>query len=43
VTGRMAEDALASGSPANNPRPATAGEIAALYRAVYAAGARDAR
>lgn len=29
---RMAKDALASGSPQNNPRPADAGEIAELYR-----------
>lgn len=32
---RMAEQALASGSPANNPRVPTAAEIVALYRAVY--------
>ena len=31
----MAEQALASGSPANNPRVPTAEEIVALYRAVY--------
>jgi len=31
----MAEQALASGSPANNPRVPTAGEIISLYRAVY--------
>jgi 1,3-propanediol dehydrogenase len=31
----MAADAVASGSPANNPRPATREEIAALYRACY--------
>ena len=40
VTGRMAEDALASGSPANNPRLASAEEIETLYRTVYAAGQR---
>ncbi len=32
----MAEQALASGSPANNPRVPDAGEIVALYRAVWA-------
>ena len=32
----MARDALASGSPANNPRQATAEEIVALYRKCYA-------
>ncbi len=32
----MAAQAIASGSPANNPRVADAGEIAALYRAVWA-------
>jgi alcohol dehydrogenase class IV len=31
----MAEQALASGSPNNNPRVPTAGEIVALYRAVW--------
>jgi len=31
----MAEQALASGSPANNPRVPTAGEIIELYRRVY--------
>jgi alcohol dehydrogenase class IV len=35
VVAQMSEDALASGSPANNPRPATAAEIEALYRACY--------
>jgi alcohol dehydrogenase len=30
---KMAEDALASGSPANNPRQATAEEIVNLYYA----------
>ncbi len=33
----MAEQALASGSPGNNPRVPDAAEIVALYRAVYAA------
>ena len=32
----MARDALASGSPANNPRQATAEEIVTLYRKCYA-------
>ena len=32
----MAAQALASGSPANNPRVPDAGEIVALYREVYA-------
>jgi alcohol dehydrogenase class IV len=31
----MAEQALASGSPNNNPRVPSAGEIVALYRAVW--------
>ncbi len=31
VTSQMAHDALASGSPANNPRPATHAQITALY------------
>ncbi|MDA8253707.1 MAG: iron-containing alcohol dehydrogenase [Rhodospirillales bacterium] len=35
----MAEQALASGSPANNPRVPDQAEIVALYRAVYAANA----
>lgn len=35
VVDQMAADAVASGSPANNPRGATAAEIAALYRACY--------
>jgi alcohol dehydrogenase class IV len=35
----MAAQALASGSPANNPRVPDAEEIVALYRAVYAANA----
>ena len=34
--GVMAEQALASGSPANNPRVPTREEIVALYREVYA-------
>jgi alcohol dehydrogenase len=33
VVKKMAEDALASGSPANNPRQATAEEIVNLYYA----------
>ena len=32
----MAEQALASGSPANNPRVPDHAEIVGLYRAVYA-------
>lgn len=35
----MATQALASGSPANNPRVPSADEIVSLYRAVYAANA----
>jgi alcohol dehydrogenase class IV len=35
VVPQMAEDALASGSPANNPRLATASEMAALYQESY--------
>jgi alcohol dehydrogenase class IV len=31
----MAQQALASGSPANNPRVPTAGEIEQLYREVW--------
>jgi alcohol dehydrogenase class IV len=31
----MAEQAIASGSPANNPRVPTAAQIEALYRAIY--------
>jgi alcohol dehydrogenase class IV len=31
----MVEQAIASGSPANNPRVPTAPEIAALYEAVF--------
>ena len=34
----MAADALESGSPANNPRSATADEIVALYREAYEEG-----
>jgi alcohol dehydrogenase class IV len=34
---KMSIDALASGSPANNPRSANAEEIAALFRQAYAA------
>lgn len=37
--GLMAEQALASGSPGNNPRVPDKDEIVALYRAVYAANA----
>ncbi|MFO0871736.1 MAG: iron-containing alcohol dehydrogenase [Pirellulales bacterium] len=33
---KMADDALASGSPQNNPRVPTAEEIVALYRAAFA-------
>ena len=36
VVGRMAEDAIASGSPANNPRSATVEEICALYEEAFA-------
>ena len=32
---KMAADALASGSPANNPRPASAAEICSLYREAW--------
>ena len=35
VIEQMAADAIASGSPANNPRQATAEEIVALYRSCY--------
>jgi alcohol dehydrogenase class IV len=35
---RMAADALESGSPANNPRPAAVEEIIGLYRQVYEEG-----
>jgi alcohol dehydrogenase class IV len=35
----MAEQALASGSPANNPRVPTKEEIVSLYRQVWAANA----
>ncbi len=37
VIEQMARDAIASGSPANNPRQATAEEIVALYRKCFAA------
>jgi alcohol dehydrogenase len=33
VVSKMADDAIASGSPANNPRTATKDEIIALYQA----------
>lgn len=36
VIDQMAADAIASGSPANNPRQASAEEIAALYRKCFA-------
>ncbi|HEU5316425.1 MAG TPA: iron-containing alcohol dehydrogenase [Chloroflexota bacterium] len=36
VLERMAEDAIASGSPANNPRPATAEQICAVYEEAHA-------
>lgn len=32
---KMAQDAIASGSPANNPRPAAVGDIVELYQRVY--------
>jgi alcohol dehydrogenase class IV len=35
LIGKMSADALASGSPANNPRSANAEEIAALFRQSY--------
>ena len=35
---QMAEDAIASGSPGNNPRKATKEEIVALYHQVYSEG-----
>lgn len=35
ILGRMAQDALASGSPANNPRVPTVAEIVDLYRRCY--------
>ena len=37
----MAEQALASGSPGNNPRVPTAAEIVDLYRQVWAEGLRN--
>jgi alcohol dehydrogenase class IV len=33
---QMSEDAIASGSPANNPRQATKEEIIELYKLAYA-------
>jgi len=38
----MAEQALASGSPGNNPRVPTAAEIVGLYREVWTGAARNA-
>ena len=38
----MAEQALASGSPANNPRVPDKAEIVALYREVWTGAARNA-
>ena len=35
VTDQMALDAIASGSPANNPRQPTKEEIVALYRKCF--------
>ena len=35
VIDQMAVDAMASGSPANNPRQASAEEIAALYQKCF--------
>jgi alcohol dehydrogenase class IV len=35
VVNQMAADALASGSPGNNPRKATQEEIVELYRKAY--------
>ncbi len=35
IVGQMAVDALASGSPGNNPRKATQGEIVELYRKAF--------
>ncbi|HET7767788.1 MAG TPA: iron-containing alcohol dehydrogenase, partial [Chloroflexota bacterium] len=35
VLPRMSEDAIASGSPANNPRAASADEICALYQEAF--------
>jgi alcohol dehydrogenase len=31
----MTQQALASGSPANNPRVPTAGDVETLYRSIY--------
>lgn len=39
----MADQALASGSPANNPRVPSKDEIVALYREVWTGAARNAR
>jgi len=36
LAAQMAEDAIASGSPGNNPRQATKDEIVELYRLAYA-------
>jgi alcohol dehydrogenase class IV len=41
-TALMAEQALASGSPANNPRVPAAAEIVALYREVWSGAPRNA-
>ena len=38
----MAEQALASGSPANNPRVPDKAEIVALYREVWTGAPRNA-
>jgi hypothetical protein len=38
----MASQALASGSPANNPRVPDAGEIVGLYRSVWSGLASNA-
>ncbi len=38
----MAEQALASGSPANNPRVPSKAEIVALYREVWTGAPRNA-
>jgi alcohol dehydrogenase class IV len=35
VVAQMATDAIASGSPGNNPRKATHAEIVELYRRAY--------
>jgi len=36
LAAQMAKDAIASGTPGNNPRQATKDEIVALYRLAYA-------